>query len=93
MNKLEKLRILNYRYKLLAETEFVSNEDANIIFSGKRPEHISFDMYKVIRSIYKILGNSTSKEFIPNTGTIISNKVSKHDKKINHGIHLQEQNM
>ena len=93
MNKLEKLRVLNYRYKLLAETEPLTNEDAHTIFSGKRPEHVSFDMYKVIRSIYKILGDSIFKEFIPNTGTIISNKVSKHDKKINHGIHLQEQSM
>ena len=93
MNKLEKLKILKYRYKLLSETEPLTNEDAHTIFSVKRPEHVSFDMYKVIRSIYKILGNSIFKEFIPNTGTIISNKVSKHDKKINHGIHLQEQSM
>lgn len=93
MNKLEKLKILKYRYKLLSEIEPLTNEDAHTIFSGKRPEHVSFDMYKVIRSIYKILGDSIFKEFIPNTGTIISNKVSKHDKKINHGIHLQEQNM
>lgn len=93
MNKLEKLKILKYRYKLLSETEPLTNEDAHTIFSGKRPEHVSFDMYKVIRSIYKILGDSIFKEFIPNTGTIISNKVSKHDKKINHGIHLQKQSM
>ena len=93
MNKLEKLEILKYRYKLLSETEPLTNEDAHTIFSGKRPEHVSFDMYKIVREIYKILGKSIYKQFIPNTGTIISNKISKHDKKVNYGIHLQKQSM